>query len=617
MYCCWIIFSHGHLTIYSEHNSDSNFVRSRIPIKPIQFNFDTEETRKYIYHISCNSVDVDSYLAICTSQQLINCHLLTEQIRKIFLIITLMAIVFGHATEFHRWRCGLQYFNVSFKGNCMICLELLSLLCVCCVILWITLKKFNKSNESIKDYKILYHILLRKYIDSKIVNTMNILLDINTSETAIWQTTASEDKKSPKTNSQHLNVLTQLSLAKNSNQKRFSSKNNQPYIRSKPKIAQHTQQEIFYIFNDMILICRKEWKYKENINQIINGNINPDNNMGSSVKLLRNFIHSSNSENRNGNVYNNMYCQPKSIYCFASMNGVFLFNIAHNEKDTTQIPINTPIETISKYLCVYNIKKHSINDYIHILDKHLNEDNMPKHKSNKQFDIIYETMTDPNCYIDKRNYRQPETQFITTIAKFDDLNIAMFADRLHVIHCYFIHSVDMGYKFVINNHRNELLSDYTNTNAPLIHFVHIPNNTVHTYTNNITTESVYNMNHTNINVHAKSSFKKLTFSEFISYPVSLINVLICFVVFIILLCDVNNSGYAVSLIEINKNGIGYCHQIFNVFILYVKYYLKTLWRFTFTLHTNYSSKRSVFVMICAGQHYFINKKRNHALKPLY
>ncbi len=137
----------------------------------------------------------------------------------------------------------------TWFANCIIGIELLSLVCV---ISCITLKKFNKSNESnesIKDCKFFYHILLHKYIDLKLVN-----------ETSKWQTIATEDKKSPKLDPSHLNVLTQLSLT-NSNQKRFSSKINESYIRSKLQIAQQTQ-EIFYLFNDMILICIKELKYK-------------------------------------------------------------------------------------------------------------------------------------------------------------------------------------------------------------------------------------------------------------------------------------------------------------------------------------------------------------------
>ncbi len=157
-----------------------------------------------------------------------------------------MAIVFGHTTEFHHGRCGLQYLSVSFEGHCIIDIGLLSLVCICCVISYIALKKFNKSNESMKDYKMFYHILLHKCIDLEIVNTMNILLDVNIYETAKWQTIATDDKKTPKPNPSHLNVLTQLSLT-NSKQKRFSSKYNESYIRSKPQIAQQTQKEIFYI----------------------------------------------------------------------------------------------------------------------------------------------------------------------------------------------------------------------------------------------------------------------------------------------------------------------------------------------------------------------------------
>eukprot|EP01084_Bolivina_argentea_P174191 301725_1 len=111
-------------------------------------------------------------------------------------------------------------------------------------------------------------------------------------------------------------------------------------------------------------------------------------------------------------------------------------------------------DAINKYLDIYNMKKHLINDYIHILDKHLNEDNMLKHKSNRQFNIIYETMFDKshlycditNCYIYQRNHRQRETQYITPLC--DDYTTAMFVDILDAIHCYFIHSVDIGYRII-------------------------------------------------------------------------------------------------------------------------------------------------------------------------
>ncbi len=103
----------------------------------------------------------------------------------------------------------------------------------------------------------------------------------------------------------------------------------------------------------------------------------------------------------------------------------------------------------------------------------------------------------------------------------------------------------------------------------------------------------------------KSSYEKVTFSHFISYPVSIVFVLICSTVYMTLLrlknkldstpltcCpdavnisienEVNDSGYAISLIKINRNGIGYFHQIFDVSILYVEHYHTTLSRFTCT-----------------------------------
>ncbi len=70
-------------------------------------------------------------------------------------------------------------------------------------------------------------------------------------------------------------------------------------------------------------------------NQILIGNINNINIIEHPIKLLDDFIHSSNSELRNGNVDDNMYYKRKSSYYFESMNGIFPFNIAHN--DVSQI----------------------------------------------------------------------------------------------------------------------------------------------------------------------------------------------------------------------------------------------------------------------------------------
>ncbi len=61
------------------------------------------------------------------------------------------------------------------------------------------------------------------------------------------------------------------------------------------------------------------------------------------VNVLSDFIHSSNSENRNENVYDNMYYKPKPVYYFASMNGAFPFNITNNDvSQITRINITIP-----------------------------------------------------------------------------------------------------------------------------------------------------------------------------------------------------------------------------------------------------------------------------------
>eukprot|EP01084_Bolivina_argentea_P001994 3679_1 len=100
---------------------------------------------------------------------------------------------------------------------------------------------------------------------------------------------------------------------------------------------------------------------------------------------------------------------------------------------------------ISKYLpsCTY-----LINDYHHILEHHLNEDNMTKHKSNEAFKLIQQILQQNNlicnihtCPIYVRNNRMREKDTIEC-----DNHAFIYIDLLDTKHCYFMHSVDIGYR---------------------------------------------------------------------------------------------------------------------------------------------------------------------------
>eukprot|EP01084_Bolivina_argentea_P292986 503847_1 len=112
---------------------------------------------------------------------------------------------------------------------------------------------------------------------------------------------------------------------------------------------------------------------------------------------------------------------------------------------------------ILKYLQQY--QQYLIEDYHHILDKHLNEDKISKLESNKQFEIIYKKITETNnlscdiknCKVYLRNNRQRET----TNIKCKDKHLAMYIDIIDTIHCYFLHSVDIGYRLIHTLKQNE------------------------------------------------------------------------------------------------------------------------------------------------------------------
>lgn len=105
-------------------------------------------------------------------------------------------------------------------------------------------------------------------------------------------------------------------------------------------------------------------------------------------------------------------------------------------------------DAIAEYLEQY--KHHLIEDYHHLLNEHVNEDKISKLKSNCLFQMIYNEITKvnnitcdvKNCKIYSRNNRQRE---ITKI-QCKDKKLELFIDIIDTIHCYFLHSIDIGYR---------------------------------------------------------------------------------------------------------------------------------------------------------------------------
>eukprot|EP01084_Bolivina_argentea_P082462 149317_1 len=104
--------------------------------------------------------------------------------------------------------------------------------------------------------------------------------------------------------------------------------------------------------------------------------------------------------------------------------------------------------------CISNDISSIIVAYHHILDQHLNEDNINSVETNQAFKNIYKHLMKTNdikcdinsCKIYKRNMRMREKESINC----SDKQICMKIDLLDTIHCYFMHSVDTGYR-ILNN----------------------------------------------------------------------------------------------------------------------------------------------------------------------
>ena len=158
------------------------------------------------------------------------------------------------------------------------------------------------------------------------------------------------------------------------------------------------------------------------------------------------------------------YCNGQGIKnCNALSRLILMLSVYHENHEN--------YSKISKYVQKY--KSHLISDYHHILDKHLNEDKISKIESNNQFKMIYKEMTEinnlscniDNCIIYKRNNRERETKNI----ECKDKELAMFIDTIDTVHCYFLHSVDIGNRIIhplINEeNENENKSDEDNINC--------------------------------------------------------------------------------------------------------------------------------------------------------
>eukprot|EP01084_Bolivina_argentea_P033543 62028_1 len=107
----------------------------------------------------------------------------------------------------------------------------------------------------------------------------------------------------------------------------------------------------------------------------------------------------------------------------------------------------------NKILCnsLIDCKHLIINDYHHILD-HLNEDSVSINKCSETFKIIYNEIIKTHnlqcdinsCEIYLRSNRMREKQTVKCANK----HFTVYMDILDSIHCYLIHSVDMGYRII-------------------------------------------------------------------------------------------------------------------------------------------------------------------------
>lgn len=98
-------------------------------------------------------------------------------------------------------------------------------------------------------------------------------------------------------------------------------------------------------------------------------------------------------------------------------------------------------------------KERIINDYHHLLSQHLNEDYVSDTNNHNAFECIYIILNDKldarkiaNCNIYISTNRQRERQKMFKSGKKSQL--ALCIELLDTIHCYFMHSVDIGCRII-------------------------------------------------------------------------------------------------------------------------------------------------------------------------
>ena len=138
-------------------------------------------------------------------------------------------------------------------------------------------------------------------------------------------------------------------------------------------------------------------------------------------------------------------CKQDYTKCIAIERIIKMLQFYHNNHDN--------YGEIAKYLQDY--KQYLMSDYHHILNDHLNEDQGSPSASNEQFKWIYDKLNSEDnndtkhifcdigkCKIYSRNNREREKVNI----ECDDKKLSSFIDIMDTIHCYFMHSVDTGYR---------------------------------------------------------------------------------------------------------------------------------------------------------------------------
>eukprot|EP01084_Bolivina_argentea_P144793 253964_1 len=129
----------------------------------------------------------------------------------------------------------------------------------------------------------------------------------------------------------------------------------------------------------------------------------------------------------------------------------FYQDININGKDQNEI------NQTDKFILTYfnDINRNLINDYHHILIDHL--DCNTKQENNKHFEFINKTIA-LKCNISKcpqyiRNNRDRQKKQIIKLKHNPET--LFYIDLLDTLHCYFIHSTDIGFRMNITLNNND------------------------------------------------------------------------------------------------------------------------------------------------------------------